>query len=185
MTSLLKLLSGGLLLAGLMGSVACSTTTPPPVVSRKVDLDRFMGDWYVIGGKLTWLEKNAHNGIENYRLNPDGTIATTYTFREGGFDGPVKRYHPTGFVWNRENNAEWGMQFLWPFKAAYLILYLDDEYRHTAIGVPDRDYVWIMAREPVVSPQQMNLITQRLAEVGYDVSTFRMMPQQWPEKTPR
>lgn len=169
------------LFVALLAASGCSSLPPPPVVNRKVDLDRFMGDWHVIGGKLTWLEKKAFNGVENYKLNDDGTIATTYTFRKGAFDGPVKRYHPKGFVWNRENNAEWGMQFLWPFKASYLILYLDDAYRYTAIGVPDRDYVWIMAREPRIPADAMNAITQRLAEVGYDVSTFQMMPQQWPE----
>jgi apolipoprotein D and lipocalin family protein len=29
-------------------------------------------------------------------------------------------------VHNRETNAEWRMRFVWPFKAAYLIVYLDE-----------------------------------------------------------
>ena len=77
-----------------------------------------MGDWYVVAGQLTWLEKEAYNGVETYELKEGGKIATTYTFRKGGFDGPVKTYHPSGYVFNRESNAEWRMQFVWPFEAA-------------------------------------------------------------------
>lgn len=175
-----------LLVASSLLLCSCTTSRPHlPIVDRKVDLERFMGDWYVIAGKFTFLEKNAFNGIESYELKPDGKIATTYTFRKGGFDGPLKRYNPTGFIHNPENNAEWRMQFLWPFKTPYLILYLDEEYRYTAIGEPDRKYLWIMAREPDVPDSVMNAITSRLTEVGYDTSSLQTMPQQWPETSPR
>ena len=164
----------------------CSTArVPPPVVNRQVDLQRFMGPWYVVAGQFTWLERDAWNGIETYRLEPDGTIATTYTFRKGGVDGPLKSYHPSAIVLDRESNTKWGMQFLWPFRATYLILFLDDEYRYTAIGEPDRKYLWIMARDPVIPDEMMRTITQRLTDIGYDAGKFVRMPQQWPEATTR
>jgi lipocalin len=79
------------LLAGLVG---CSS--PPPIqTSSHVDLNRFMGDWYVIANIPTFIETKAFNAMESYRLNEDGTIATTFTFFEGGFDGEEKSYHPT------------------------------------------------------------------------------------------
>jgi len=40
------------------------------------------------------------------------------------------------------------MQFLWPFKAEYLIAYVDPDYSETIIARNNRDYVWIMARTP-------------------------------------
>ena len=83
-----------------------------------VDLERFMGDWYVIANIPTFIEKGAHNAIESYRLTDDGEIATTFRFRDGAFDGPLKVYRPTGFV-SDDNNAIWGMQFLWPIKAEF------------------------------------------------------------------
>ena len=49
-----------------------------PVVDY-VDLDRFMGDWYVIANIPTFLEKDAYNPLENYKLENDGTISTTFT----------------------------------------------------------------------------------------------------------
>ena len=91
-----------------------------PVVAS-VDLPRFMGPWYVIGVIPTFIEKDIYNAIETYELAPDGTIKTTFTFNKGAFDGPAKQMEPKGFVVPGTNNAIWGMQFVWPIKAEYVI----------------------------------------------------------------
>ena len=48
----------------------------------QVDIDRFMGPWYVIANIPTFLEKGAHNAVETYSLNDDGTIATQLHLQE-------------------------------------------------------------------------------------------------------
>jgi len=102
--------------------LACAAKGPDMKPVDYVDLQRFMGDWYVIANIPTFLEKGAHNAIESYELNDDGTVSTTFTFREGGFDGETKRYTPKGFVLDPETNALWGMRFIWPVKADYRIV---------------------------------------------------------------
>lgn len=142
-----------------------------------VDLPRFMGDWHVIANTPTFLEKDAYNAVESYRLNEDGTIATTFTFRKGSFNGRKKRYTPKGFVLDRESNAVWGMRFLWPFKGDFRILYLNEDYTQTVIGRQKRDYVWIMAREPRIPQEDFRAIIQALHGQGYDISKIEMVPQ--------
>ena len=44
-----------------------------------VDIERFMGDWYVIGNIPTFIEKGATNAIESYKLGANGRIETTFT----------------------------------------------------------------------------------------------------------
>ena len=156
---------------------ACSHVEPLKPVEQ-VDLERFMGDWYVIANIPTSIEKGAHNAVESYRLDDDGTIATTFTFRDGGFEGELKTYEPRGFV-NDESNAIWGMQFIWPIKADYRIIYLDDDYQVTVIGRNKRDYVWIMARMPVIGEAEYANILAMLESVGYDVSEVQEVPQRW------
>jgi apolipoprotein D and lipocalin family protein len=113
----------------------CSSVPRPPVpLVAEVDLDRFMGDWYVIASIPTYIERDAWNAVESYHLDDDGSIATTFTFRKGGFDGPEKRYTPRGFVFDRSSNAVWGMQFVWPIKADYRIAYLSEDYGQTVIA---------------------------------------------------
>jgi len=58
---------------------ACSSLPPIKTVNY-VDLERFMGDWYVIACIPTLIEQDIYNAVESYQLNQDGTIQTTFTF---------------------------------------------------------------------------------------------------------
>jgi apolipoprotein D and lipocalin family protein len=167
------------LLAALVLSACQSVRHPPLAVVPSVDLARFMGDWYVIASIPTFIEKEAHNAVESYRLAPDGTIDTTFTFRAGGFDGKPKRYTPRGFVKDRRSNAVWGMQFVWPIKADYRIAYLNADYTQTVIGREKRDYLWIMARTPEIPDADYQRILQFVAAQGYDTAQIRKVPQRW------
>ena len=166
-------LTGALLLAG------CQASMPPLETVEQVDLERFMGDWYVIANIPTFIEKDAHNAVESYRLDDDGTIATTFTFRDGSFDGKQKTYTPRGFIIDEQSNALWGMQFIWPIKADYRIIYVTGDYSETIIGRNQRDYVWYMARTPEVSPDRYQRARDLIAQAGYDVNRLQRVPQQW------
>jgi apolipoprotein D and lipocalin family protein len=144
-----------------------------------VDIERFMGDWYVIANIPTFLEKGAHNAVENYALSEDGTIATTFTFRDGAFDGKEKEYTPRGFIRDTETNATWGMRFIWPIKADYRIVYLDDDYSTTIIGRQKRDYVWIMARQPEIPESEYQMLLDFVESLGYVRSDVERVPQRW------
>ena len=154
----------------------CQTMKPIHTVEH-VDLNRFMGDWYVIANIPTFIEKDAYNAIESYRLDDDGTVATTFRFNKGSLDGPLKEYHPRGFIRDKKSNAVWGMQFIWPFKAEYRIIFLSDDYSKTVLGRSKRDYVWIMAREPAISDQEYDAILGFLQEQGYDIKKLQKVPQ--------
>jgi len=167
------------LISILISFIAGCSSHAPIKSADYVDIERFMGDWYVIASIPTFIEKGAHNAIESYKLNDDGTIATTFAFRQDGFDGERKEYNPTGFVFDKKSNAVWGMQFIWPIKADYRILYLDKDYSQTVIGRIQRDYVWIMARSPQISEQNYNKMVTLIAEQGYDITGIKRVPQRW------
>ena len=161
----------------------CAASLPPLRTVERVDLQRFMGTWYVIASIPTFIETDAFNAVESYRLDADGTVDTTFTFRKGAFDGPLKTYNPRGFIVDSKSNATWGMQFIWPIKAEYLITHLNDDYSQTVIGRNKRDYVWIMARSPQIPEADYERIVAELAAQGYDVTKLRKVPQRWPEQT--
>jgi len=145
--------------------------------AQNVDLNRFMGDWYVMANIPTFIEEGAHNAIESYALNKDGSIATTFTFNKDSFDGELKTYKPTGYV-SEEDNSEWGMQFIWPFKAEFLIAYLSDDYQHTIIARSARDYVWIMSRSPVLADDLYESLLKRSVDMGYSREAIQKVPHQ-------
>lgn len=151
----------------------------PLATAAHVELPRFMGKWYVLASIPTFLEKDSHNAVESYRLESDDTVATTFTFHKGSLDGPLKTFKPRGWVLDKSTNATWGMQFIWPIKAEYVIAYLNDDYTETVIARSSRDYVWIMARTPEVSVQSYDRLSDKVGKMGYDLSKLRRVPQQW------
>jgi apolipoprotein D and lipocalin family protein len=162
----------------LLALAGCAVPAPMPTVER-VDLPRFMGDWYVIASIPTFIERGAHNAVESYRLERDGSIATTFTFRAGSFDGAQRRYHPRGFVLDPASNALWGMQFVWPVKADYRIVYLAPDYSQTVIAREKRDHVWIMARKPAIAEADYQRLLAFVASLGYDPARVQKVPQRW------
>ncbi len=144
-----------------------------------VDIERFMGDWYVIANIPTFIEKDAYNAIESYAMDDAGDIETTFSFNKGSFDGERKVYRPKGFIYDKESNAIWGMQFIWPFKADYRIVYLDEDYSITIIGRNKRDYVWVMARESKIEDTKYSELLSLLKKEGYDISQVQKVPQKW------
>jgi apolipoprotein D and lipocalin family protein len=160
------------LLAGCSGA-------PTIPVAKDVDINRFMGDWYVIANIPTRFEVGAYNAVESYRLDQDGSIATTFTYRDGAFDGPRKVMRPRGFVREGTGNAIWGMQFIWPIKAEYLIAYVDPAYTQTIIARSALDYVWIMARTPALTSDEYARLERRVHDLGYDTSRLQKVPQRW------
>lgn len=173
----MRILGAFILVSSMFAAVGCQSTTPIKTVEF-VELERFMGNWYVIAHIPTFIEDQAYNATESYRLNEDGTIDTTFTFREGGLDGPLKIYKPRGFVRDHQSNAVWGMQFVWPFKAEYRIVYLSDDYSQTVIGRSKRDYVWIMARKPSIPDEDYEKLLRLIKSEGYDLSNLRKVPHE-------
>lgn len=164
----------------IIGGCQSSSQLPAIRTADSVDLDRFAGDWFVIANIPTFIETEAFNAVESYEKPVDGKIATTFTFNKGSFDGERKVYRPTGFVRENTGNAVWGMQFIWPFKAEYRIVYIDPDYEYTIIGRSKRDYVWIMARQPSIPAEKYQELVDIVEAEGYDLEILRKVPQQSP-----
>ncbi len=156
---------------------ACASTPPtiPPVAS--VDLPRFMGDWYVIAQIPTYIERKAYDSVESYRLDEDGKIRTTFRYRNGSADAPLKTMEPVGRVVPGTNNAVWEMQFVWPIQAEYVIVDLAPDYSRTIVGRSKRDYVWLMARTPSLPAPELAAAIEKIRVLGYDTAKLRMVPQ--------
>ena len=163
----------------------CSTpatpggTAPPRPVTLvpKVDLPRYMGDWYVIANIPTSVEKGAANAKESYRLEPDGRIAITFSFNDGGFTGPLKTYTSTGSVPDKDRAAVWNVQFVWPIQADYRISYLSSDYQQVVVTREKRDYVWVMARTPTIAEADYQRLAGIVAREGYDATKLQRVPQ--------
>jgi apolipoprotein D and lipocalin family protein len=166
-------------LAAFVMAACQSQQRPPLALADEVDIPRFMGDWYVIAAIPTPFEREAYNAVESYRYADAGYVDTRFTYNKGAFDGPEKTLTAKGYVREEEGNgAVWGMQFVWPFKADYRVMYVSPDYSVTIIGRQARDYLWVMARTPQLPEDQLADLLRFCEEQGYDLSELRLVPQE-------
>jgi apolipoprotein D and lipocalin family protein len=131
-----------LLLAG------CTTSKPAlPVPVASVDLDRYMGRWYVISHVPYFLEKGKVASYDTYARRPDGKLTNNFTFREKTVDGPEKTWEGVARVIDPVSNATWKVSFVWPISVTYKILAIDPGYRWAVVSNDDGGLLWVLARE--------------------------------------
>lgn len=158
---------------------SCSTSNYSKTV-QKVDLDRFMKKWYVIAGRLTFLEKGAHNAVEEYKFSKkEQQIDINFYFNQDSFDGKIKNIPQKGWVENKDSNAHWKISPFWPLKFDYLVIALAEDYSWTAIGVPNTKYIWIMADSWDMSEAKLQEIVNEVKRNGYPVNDIKRVPQKW------
>ncbi len=143
-------------------------------VVENLDLEKFMGKWYVISLIPNYFEKGAENAYDYYELNDNGTIDITY---QATRNGKIKTLRQRGIV-SSESNARWKVKFLKPFipffKAPYEVILVDSNYTYMAVGYPNNDYGWIMARDTVIQDDLYNEIIEKLdKDFNYSKGSFQ------------
>ncbi len=167
----------GLCLGALM--VSCASTGAGPTVLRseaRVDLERFMGAWYVIANIPYWPERGKVASRDEYRLRDDGRIENVYVFRPD-FASPVRRWSGVSRVLPGSHGAHWRVRFVWPFEADLLILEVAEDYSWALLGHPRRRYAWIFGREPSMDSVEYQRLRARFAAHGYDPERILRVPQ--------
>jgi apolipoprotein D and lipocalin family protein len=149
------------------------TKYPPLEVVPHVDLHRYLGTWYEIASFPAWFQKGCFCTKAEYSLREDGLIKVVNTCRKNGPDGKIDRAEGKAFIVPGSNNAKLRVQFFWPFRGDYWILDLDEQYSYAVVGVPSREYCWILSRTPEMNPDLYLTLVQRLKAKGFDVSRFQ------------
>lgn len=147
---------------------------------RGFDAQRYAGTWY----EIARLDHRFERGLRN--------VSATYTLRDDGRVGVVNRgYDIEDCEWKsvdgsakfREDprTASLAVTFFWPFAGGYHVFALDErDYRWAIVSGPSREYLWILAREPVVSPALRADLVARAKAAGFAVDRLIMVDQDEP-----
>jgi len=169
----------GVLLVLLASLTQCTPSMKRPALTTvpHVDLTRYAGDWYVFAHIPYALEKGKVGSLDRYVMRPDGKMDNIFLFRRGNLAAPLEQWKGVAWVHNRETNAEWRVQFIWPFRVPYLIIDLDPDYQWSVVGYPDRKLAWVLSRKPVLDEAAYQAILKRMAAQGYDPAALAKVPQ--------
>ncbi|MBU3664935.1 MAG: lipocalin family protein [Chthoniobacterales bacterium] len=150
------------------GGLLCSCSTlPPPTTVGSVDLARYCGTWHEIEAFPNVFQRGCQGSTATYTALPDGKIRVVNSCVRNG-----KTVSVTGTATPvpGSNNSRLKVRFFGPFAGDYWILDLDKNYRWVAVGHPNRQYLWILARTPNLDSATLARIRTRLAAQGYDIS---------------
>lgn len=143
---------------------------------KNVDLNRYAGKWYVIACIPTRFDKSWNYVSETYTLNEKGHVEIFTRYKKGDHHAE-NSLRSKGFPIASSHNVEWKVQFVWPFKAGYLIEELDPEYTYVVVGHPKKKFLYIMNRSGKINPLQYEQILDRAAKKGYNLSELRKVDQ--------
>ena len=166
----------GFSLLGLFAGCASTPKTLPATVAH-VDLDRYLGRWYVISHVPYFLEKGKVASYDTYARRPDGKLVNNFTFRPGTVTAPEKTWEGVAWVTDTTTNATWKVQFVWPFSVTYKIFALDPAYNWAVVGTSDAGLLWVLARERRLSPDTYAAIQSELRTRGIDPAPLVFVPQ--------
>jgi len=156
-------------------------------IDQPIDLQRFMGSWYVIGHVPTFLDKNTSNGMETYTWNEEKQrIDVLFTYMDLERT-KMSRVEQKAVPVN-ESNSRWQLTLklgFIPVSLPYLILDCDQEYSTCVIGVPNRSVLYIMARTPSLESDVYQRLMNVAERAGYNRSLIKEVPQVWPDVDPK
>ncbi len=159
-------------IAALFMLAGCATPPMPAAVKdTPIDLNRYMGDWYVIANIPYFAERGNVASVDSYTLREDGRIDVHFAYRTG-FSQPVKTIDSVAKVEPGTDNRLWSQRFFKVVPAKYRILEVAPDYSWALVDYPGREMAWILARSPAMDDAQYQQLLEKLR--GFDVNSDKL-----------
>jgi apolipoprotein D and lipocalin family protein len=147
---------------------ACSSKNPPLQTVQKVDINRYLGTWYEIARYEHFFEKDCKNVSANYSMLDEQTIKVVNRCTNM-LTNEKKEAIGRAYAVD-DTNSKLKVSFFRPFYGDYWVMILDENYDYVVVGTPSREYLWILARKPILDEKIKNEILQKLPTLGFDAS---------------
>ena len=174
--------AGKNLLVGLLAIVAAGCTGIPENVSPVTgfDVNRYSGTWYEIARLDHSFERGLEHVTAEYSLLDDGGLRVV----NQGFDIANKRWKRAegkAYFIGPDDVGRLKVSFFGPFYGGYNIIDLDHrDYRYSLVCGPDKSYLWILARQPVLDQPTLDRLVARAAMLGFDTGRLIFVNHETP-----
>lgn len=167
------------LIIGLTTLIAGCATTPPEGVTivSGFDLKRYEGKWYEIARLDHSFERGMTDVNATYRAQDDGSVTVInrgYDVKRSAWKEAVGR---ALFIGDPQQ-ASLKVSFFGPFYGGYHVIALDQKtYRWSMVIGPDRDYLWILARDKQLPDEIKDQLVKHAKAIGVDTNQLIWVPQ--------
>jgi apolipoprotein D and lipocalin family protein len=153
-----------------------ATNDPHPVTSvQNVDLARYMGLWYEIARFDHFFQEGCRGSTASYTLSPAGEVEVINRCVKEK-DNSLREAKGRAWSVDPNGNGRLKISFFWPFRTDYWIIDLGREYEYAVVGSPNRKYLWILARKPVMDKDVYKHILDLVAKQGFDLEKLVRKP---------
>lgn len=156
----------------LMVLVLAGCQAPPQTVPF-VDLGRYVGLWYQVGGYPFRPSQGLVGITADYSTQTDGSIKVVNKGFVGDFNGPVDTIEGVATVVDTSTNAKLAVSFPAVFfgllKGEYWVIRLDEiNYDYAVVSDSSRTTLFILSRSAVMDTLLYNEIVDSLVADGFD-----------------
>jgi len=167
-----------LVMAALLGLAACSTAPPQGITAvTPFDVKRYEGQWFEVARMDHSFERGMSDVSARYRVQADGSVQVInrgFDVQKNDWKEAVGRALFTG----DPTTASLKVSFFGPFYGGYHVVALDQQaYQWAMVVGPDRDYVWILARDKQLSPAVREPLLAQAKALGIAVDKLIWVAQ--------
>lgn len=149
----------------------CVKVPPGITPVNDFDGDRYLGTWYEIARMDNRFERGLFNVTATYGDNGDGTISVL----NRGYKLSEEQWQSASGKAKFVESTDVGhlkVAFFGPFYASYVVYDLDDDYQYAFVTGMNKDFLWLLAREPQVPDDLLNRFKTQATELGFDMSNM-------------
>lgn len=172
----------------LLAAAPAHARQPAPVRTvERVDLDRYLGDWYEIARFPNRFQRTCTGDVRaSYARRPDGRLDVVNRCRtadgEIAAKGVARIVDPRTSAKLKVRFAPAFLSFL-PFVwGDYWILGLAEDYAWAVVGSPDREYLWILSRTPALDDERLAEAMDVVRANGFDPARLERTSHQRPSR---
>ncbi len=157
-----------LMIACALTLVGCSTAPPAGINPvSPFEINRYLGKWHEIARLDHSFERGMSDVSATYQLQEDGSVKVInrgYDSQRQAWKEAVGRALFTG----DSNTASLKVSFFGPFYGGYHVVALDQkDYRWSLVAGPDRDYLWILARDKQLPADVKEQLVSQARALGF------------------
>jgi apolipoprotein D and lipocalin family protein len=134
---------------------------------EQFELQRYLGTWYEVARLDHSFERGLSHVTANYTLRDDGGVKVI----NRGYSQENKAWKEAegkAYFVDRNDVGYLKVSFFGPFYGSYVVFELDKEnYNYALISGPNKEYFWILARQPQLAPKIQQRLIEKAKSLGF------------------
>ncbi|MDG2531799.1 lipocalin family protein [Caulobacter endophyticus] len=156
-------------------SAALAGAQPP---SKPVAAAFYSGKWYEIARTPNSGQRNCEAPTTEFTAKSADSFSVRQICRRDSATGKAKTFNTKGKIVAGSENAKFSMNFLGGLKKQeYWVLDHADDASWAIMATPGGNFVWLLARKPVMDEGAKAAALARVKALGYEKLVFPQQPE--------